>query len=539
MMCSKLLRQGAKHGPVYRLLDRFFHGMTTGYKALLQASLGLRPLVVIVALGVASASYLLFSSLKSELAPVEDRGVVLGIGSAPEGSTIHYTTRYGQQLEQIFSRIPEVQSYIMVAGLPEVTRFISFARLKDWDERERSQLEIVAELFPVLSRIPGATIFPVNPPPFGQRSSSRPVQFVIQTSGTYDELQQHVDLMLDRARENPALVNVDTDLTLNKPQFEVRVNRDKILDSGLQVEAVGRTLESLLGGRQVTRFDRDGEQYDVVVQLAEADRSTPTDLSSIYVRSRDGAMIQLSNLVRVRETVAPKELNRFNQLRSAEVTANVAPGYSLGEALDFLDRSARELLPDDVQTTYAGQSREFKESGSSLYFVFILALLFIYLVLSAQFESFVDPLVIMLTVPLSMTGALLALYLTGGSLNVYSQIGLVTLVGLITKHGILIVEFANQLRERGLAIREAVVEAAVLRLRPILMTTGAMVLGAIPLALAEGAGAEGRQQIGWVVVGGMTLGTLLTLFVVPTAYLLLAHRGRAAEEESAQPQPAE
>jgi multidrug efflux pump len=260
----------------------------------------------------------------------------------------------------------------------------------------------------------------------------------------------------------------------------------------------------------------------VIVKLKDQDRSKPTDLTSIFVRSRTGQLVQLSNLVTVTEGVAPKELNRFNRLRSVMISANVSPGFTLGEALNFMDQTAKEVLDNTAKTALDGQSREFKESGSTLYVTFVLALLFIYLVLAAQFESFISPFVIMLTVPLAMTGALLALFLTAGTLNVYSQIGLVMLVGLITKHGILIVEFANQLQERGMQLKEAVIESATLRLRPILMTTAAMVLGALPLAYSVGAGAESRRAIGWVIVGGLLLGTFLTLFVIPTAYTLLA-----------------
>jgi multidrug efflux pump len=288
------------------------------------------------------------------------------------------------------------------------------------------------------------------------------------------------------------------------------------------VRTIGTTLESFLGGRKVTRFNLNGEQYDVIVQVAPDDRRTPGDLQDIYVRGRGNTMIQLSNIVRAEETVAPKELNRFNQFRAATISANLAPGYAIGEALDHMEETALRVLPDTARFDYSGISREFKQSGASLYFIFVLALGFIFLVLAAQFESFVDPLVIMFTVPLSITGALLALYLTGNTLNIYSQIGLVTLIGLITKHGILIVQFANRLQDEGKSVREAVVEAASLRLRPILMTTGAMIAGAIPLAIAGGAGAESRHAIGWVIVGGMSLGTILTLFVVPTAYTLLA-----------------
>jgi multidrug efflux pump len=289
----------------------------------------------------------------------------------------------------------------------------------------------------------------------------------------------------------------------------------------------------MLGGRQVTRFKQNGKQYDVMVQVADVERTDPDDLSKIYVRGANGQMIQLSNLVDLRESVAPRELGRMNQMRSADITANVAPGYSQGEALLALEEAARRVLPQSVGIDYIGQAREFKQASGDIYFTFVLALLFIYLVLAAQFESFIDPFIIMLTVPLSMTGALLALKYGGGTMNIYSQVGLVTLVGLITKNGILIVEFSNQLQEQGRSRLEAVIEASALRLRPILMTTGAMVLGAVPLATAMGAGAESRNQIGLVIVGGLLLGTLLTLFVVPTAYTLLA-RERNTEAKPAE-----
>jgi multidrug efflux pump len=271
----------------------------------------------------------------------------------------------------------------------------------------------------------------------------------------------------------------------------------------------------------VTRFKKDGEQYDVIVQVAPRDRSRPNDISDIYVRGRDGTMVQLSNVVTVLEGVSPQSLNHFQRLRAVTITAQVAPGYALGDALKMMDETARRVLPQGALTDLNGVSREFRDSQGSIYLTFVLALVFIYLVLAAQFESFADPFVIMLSVPLSMTGALFALWAAGGTWNIYSQIGVVTLVGLITKHGILIVEFANQLQERGEALFDAVRDAAVLRLRPILMTTGAMVLGAVPLAMSHGAGAESRVQIGWVIVGGMTFGTLLTLFVVPTMYTLM------------------
>ncbi|HNW77907.1 MAG TPA: efflux RND transporter permease subunit, partial [Candidatus Competibacteraceae bacterium] len=381
--------------------------------------------------------------------------------------------------------------------------------------------------------LPGVLAFPINPPSLGQSFRNPAVQFVIQAS-SYAELQKKVDQVLAKARQYPGMANLDTDLRLNKPQLSVVLKRDKIAAVGADVQEIGQTLETLLGGRQITRFKRDGQQYDVIVQLKEQDRERPTDLTAIFVRGREGQLVQLANLIDVRETVAPKELNHFNRQRAAVISANVTPGYTLGEALSFMDQTVTEVLGADASTALDGQSREFRESGASLYVTFVLALLFIYLVLAAQFESFIAPLIIMLTVPLAVTGALLALFLTGGTLNVYSQIGLVMLVGLITKNGILIVEFANQLRESGLERGAAVVEAATLRLRPILMTTLATILGAIPLALAVGAGAESRQQIGWVIVGGLLLGTLLTLSVVPVAYTLLARKVHHSPEQMAE-----
>jgi len=399
-------------------------------------------------------------------------------------------------------------------------------------------MDVQRELAPKLFALPGVMAFPILPQSLGQSPRAKPVEVVIVSSSSYEDLEKVVDRVVAQAQKNPNLLNLETDLKLNKPEIKVQVERNRAADAGVQVDAVGRALETMLGGRQVTRFKQAGEQYDVIVQMVPADRSNPEDISNIFVRGRNDAMVPLSSLVTSRVTVAPRELNHFGQRRSATITANLAPGYSLGEALGYMEGIVRQELAPGSALDYNGISREFRVSASGLYFTFLLALGFIYLVLSAQFESFRDPFIIMLTVPLSMTGALAALYLTGSTLNVYSQIGLVTLVGLITKHGILIVEFSNQMQAQGKAVREAVVEAAVLRLRPILMTTGAMVLGALPLALAHGAGAESRRPIGWVIVGGMLLGTALTLFVVPTVYTLLARRGRGPEQAVREVEPA-
>ncbi len=524
MMCSQLLRHEPRHGPIYNAIERFLNGMSNGYRRVLTQALKLRWLVMLVFALVAGSSVVLLGQLKTELAPIEDRGRVVGIFSGPEGATMDYMSRYGREIEAIYAALPEVDRYLVIAGTPTVSQGISFVGFRDWAERERSAGEIAADLGAKLRAVPGVNAFPVMPAAFGQSSRSRPLSFVVTTSESYDELARHTERLLDAMRQNPGFISPDTDLKLTLPELAVEVDRDRAADLGVAVEVIGRTLETMLGGRQVTRYKQDAEQYDVIVQVDAASRADPRDIRDIYVRARSGDMVPLANVVKVSETIAPRELNHFGQRRSVIISASLAPDFALGEALKWMDQAAARTLPPGYATDYDGQSREFLSSSASLAVVFMLGLAFIYLVLAAQFESFRDPFIIMLTVPLSMTGALGALWLTGGTLNVYSQIGLLTLVGLITKHGILIVEFANQLREQGRERLDAVIEASVLRLRPILMTTGAMVLGSVPLALATGAGAESRQQIGWVIVGGLLLGTFFTLFVVPTVYTLVARR---------------
>ena len=527
MMCSRLLVAHGAENALARVARRGLEAVERGYARLLELVLArswlLLPLVGLV-LGGGLA---LRDRTPSELAPAEDRGYIRASVRGPEGATIEWTTRNLGQIEPITAAIPEVASTFVIAGVPEVTRGIVVVRLKPWEERARGQQAVLAELRPLLGRIPGVVAAPSSPPSLGQDSRSPPVQLVIQTSGSYAELAEVTDRFVRAVEDWPGVTDVTGELTLAMPQLEVELDRQKIADLGLGVDTVGRTLESFLAGRTVTRFNRNAEQYDVVVQVGDEDRREPDDLSAIYVRGRGGEMVQLSNLVGLRETVAARELNRHNQLRAATVYAALAPDTALGDALDHFEAVAREVLPDHFRYDFSGPSRELKQAGSSILLIFGLALAFIYLLLAAQFESFVAPLLIMVTVPLSMAGAFLAIHLTGGTLNVYSQIGLVTLIGLITKHGILIVEFANKAMDQGASRRAAALQAAELRLRPILMTTAAMVLGAVPLALAEGAGAESRQQIGWVIVGGMTLGTLLTLFVLPALYAALPERRRS------------
>jgi len=532
MMASKLLRHETQHGKFYEFGERMLVGLGRGYQATLRRVIGLRWLVVAVVVALFAGIFGLKTMLKPELAPNEDQGLVIGFASAPEGATIDYTDTYAKQMETILTGIPEKDRVFVIIGFGTVTSAIGFVGLKDWSERERSAQAIAGSLFPQFMGVAGLMAFPITPQPLGQGGFGQPVSFVVQTSGTWEDLDGVVRKLVAKMAENPQLTSPDSDLKLDKPQLRVDMNRDKIAAVGSNVAAVGRTLETMLGGRNVTRFKRGSEQYNVIVQIADDARRTPEDLGNVFVRAGDGSMVQLDNLANVTETVAAKELNHFNKLRAATISAGLAPGYSQGQALAWMEQALQDVAPGTLYDL-GGQSREFKESSSDFTLMLLLALAFIYLVLAAQFESFIDPLVILVSVPLAVFGAFACLVLLNigsdfglwhitGSWNIYTQIGVVTLVGLISKHGILIVEFANQLQAQGRSKLEAVVEAATLRLRPILMTTGAMVLGSIPLAIATGAGAEARHQIGWVVVGGMSFGTLMTLFVVPVVYLLLA-----------------
>ena len=540
MMCSKLLKHSERRNIFARIVEGTLGGLERGYRASLSFALKLRWLVLFIGLGVGVAGGWLFTQMKSELSPTEDRGTIIINGSAPEGASFGYTQRYASQVEALLAEVPELRSYLMIVGPSEVTRFLSFARLKDWSEREVSQQQMTQSLLPKLRKVAGVQAFASNPGSLGTRGFGKPFQFVIQSSASYEEINALANQLVERLKDNPGLADIDTDMRLNKPEVEVEIDRNRVADLGLDISVIGRTLETLLGGRNVSTFQIGSEQYDVTVALPPEERTSPDTLNRIFVRGKDGQMVQLSNIVSARVTVAPRDLRRFNQLRAITIEANLAPGYTLGEAIAAVNQAAAEVLPQDTLTDLTGQAREFRDASSNLALVFLMALAFIYLVLAAQFESFRDPVMIMVSVPLSMTGALLALWLTGGTLNVYSQIGLVTLIGLITKHGILIVDFANKLQQEGVERTAAIIEASRLRLRPILMTTAAMVLGAIPLAIATGAGAESRQQIGWVIVGGMSLGTLLTLFVVPCVYAVMGWRPRKMQGDAVmRPQAAE
>ena len=533
MLSSQILRplHGTGTGWASRSFDAFFEKLNDYYNRLLQWSLAHRKLVVGSGIVLLFLAYGIFRILPSELVPTEDRGVAFGIVIAPEGATLEYTDSYVRQIEKRLLALPELQGLFTATGLSSggpgsVTNSFMFLNLKPRAERQKSQQQIVQELFPQLFAIPGVLAFVINPPSLGARFNSSPVEYVLQADN-YDDLNKVVNQLMGEASKLGYLVNLDTDLRLNKPQLDIDIDRERASGLGLSVNEIGSTLETLLGGRAVTNFKRGTKQYDVILQMRPESRSTPDVIPNIYIRGSAG-LVQLATVVKVKKTVAPKELNHYNRVRSATITASLLPGVSLGKALDDLDAITQDKLSANIKHEYAGQSLEYKTSSSALYFMFLLAVVFIYLVLAAQFESFVHPFTILLSVPLAVFGALLTLFIFSQTLNIYSQIGLVMLIGLVTKNSILIVEFANQQRLRGLDLIAAVVEAATIRLRPILMTSFATIFGILPIAIGLGAGAESRRPLGLVVVGGMFFSTFLTLVIVPVVYTMLARSDEKA-----------
>ena len=531
-LCSLMLRRSKpKDNWANRSFDAFFNGLDRAYAGSLAFSLRHRGLVLLGALVLVAATGWFWRQLPRELVPTEDRGAGFGIVIAPEGATLDYTDSYMRQVESVLLALPERKGLFCATGLGfggpgRVTNGFLFLALKPRDQRERSQQEIVASLFPRLMAIPGVLAFVINPPSLGGRGTSSPISYVLKADD-YEKLSGAVQAVMGKAQGLGYLLNLDSDLRLNKPQLDISIERDRAAALGVSVSDIGATLESYLGGRVVGDFKRGSKQYDVIAQMRPDSRSTPDVIREVYLRSASGELVQLANLVHVEETAAPKELNHYNRVRSATISANLPPGVDLGSALDALDGIAAEVLPPGVQHELSGQSREYRETSGSLTFMFMLAIVFIFLVLAAQFESFVHPFVILFSVPLAVVGAIASLFLLRQSMNIYSQIGLVMLIGLVTKNAILIVEFSNQLRTRGLSVLEAVQEAARIRLRPILMTSLSTVFGILPIAIGLGAGAESRRPLGIAIVGGVLFSTFLTLLVVPVVYSLLARFTRA------------
>ncbi|MCY1518497.1 Efflux pump membrane transporter BepE [compost metagenome] len=525
MMCSRLLRHDENPSGLAHRLDLIFEGLKRRYQRLLHATLDSRPVVLLFALivMVLIPLMLLPQFVKRELAPEEDQGIVFLMSNSPQTANLDYLNRFTAQFEEVFKRFPEYYSSFQINGYNGVQSGIGGMLLKPWDERERSQMELLFAVQAELDKIPGLQIFGFNLPSLPGTGEGLPFQFVINTANDYQSLLQVAERVKKRAEQSGKFAFMDLDLAFDKPELVVDIDRAKAAQMGVSMQDLGIALASLLGEGEINRFTIDGRSYKVIAQVERQYRDNPGWLGSYYVKSESGQLVSLATLVQVREHARPRQLNQFQQLNAATISG--MPMVSMGEAIDTVRQIAEEEAPRGFTFDYAGASRQYVQEGSALMLTFGLALAVIFLVLAAQFESFRDPLVIMVTVPLSICGAVVPLFLGLSSLNIYTQVGLVTLIGLISKHGILIVEFANQLRrERGLPVREAIEEAAAIRLRPVLMTTAAMVLGVIPLLLASGAGAVSRFDIGIVIATGMSVGTLFTLFVLPCVYTLLAKK---------------
>ena len=516
------------------------------YRALLVRAIGMPLVVIALAVAVTAGAWPLYGELPRELTPPEDRGVAFVPLTSPQGSTLEHTDAAARQVEKIVEPLQasgEVRSvFVFTGSWGRPYRSFVVLRLAPWDERQRGVAEIIADIAPRMGEVTIARGYPVTPAGLGLRGSSTPVRIVIG-GPDFEAVKEWAAAMLAAAEENPGLVNPELDFEQNLPQLDIRLDRQRADDLGISVDIIAATLQTMLASREVTTFVSAGREYPVLLQAESSDRRTPSDIANIFVRAGDGAtLVPLGALVSMDENAAAPSLRRFDRLPSIQLSAALAPGYDLGTALSSLEQAAAERLPPEAKLGYDGQSRTFKDTSAGAGLVFALALLIVFLVLAGQFESFVHPLVIMLTVPTGIAGAVYAMALGGLSLNVYSQIGVILLIGLMSKNGILIVEFANQLRDEGHSVRDAVIEASVLRLRPIVMTVVSTILGAMPLVLASGAGAESRIAIGTVIVAGLSLSSALMLVVTPVLYDLMARfthpRGaieKALERELAPP----
>ena len=521
MMCAKLLRHEEHPSGLAHRLDQIFDALKQRYQRALHSTLETRPVVLVFAAIVLCLIPVLLSFSQSELAPEEDQGVVFMMTQSPQPTNLEYLNAYTDQFIEIFKSFPEYYSSFQINGFNGVQAGIGGFMLKPWDQRERSQMELLPEVQAKLNAIPGLQIFGFNLPSLPGTGEGLPFQFVINTPNDYESLLQVAKRVKARAQESGKFAFLDIDLAFDKPEVVVDIDREKAAQMGVSMQDLGGTLAVLLGEGEINRFTIDGRSYKVIAQVERAYRDNPGWLDSYYVRSESGRMLPLSTLITVSDRARPTKLNQFQQLNSVIIQG--FPIVSMGDAIDTVTQITTEEAPRGYSYDYAAASRQYVQEGSALFVTFALALAIIFLVLAAQFESFRDPLVILVTVPLSICGALIPIFLGISSMNIYTQVGLVTLIGLISKHGILMVEFANQLRrEQGLAVREAIEQASAIRLRPVLMTTAAMVFGMVPLIFASGAGAVSRFDIGLVIATGMSVGTAFTLFVLPSMYTLLA-----------------
>jgi len=540
-MLSGRMLKGKSTGWFYRVTEPFFERVTHGYRSSLETFMRHRWLAFPIMAAAGALIYLAGSTLQSELAPLEDKGRIRVSATAQEGATYSYTSNVMTDLvRMVADSVPEHEGLIEIIGGGGGSVNSGFINLvlkskEERGEKGRSQQQIAEALNRRLAGISAARVSTSQEPTIGDRRAGLPVQFVLQTS-SLDNLREALPKFMAEAQKDPTFQFVDVNLKFNRPELRVDIDREKAEASGVSALDVAQTLQLALSEGRIGYFVRDGKQYQVIGQIDQAQRSSPLDLRSIFVRSRSGELIQLDNLVTMREESSPPQLFRYNRSVSATVSANLAQGKTVGDGIDAMRAIAARTLDASFTTDLAGSSRDFAESSSTILFAFMLALLLVYLILAAQFESFRDPFIILLTVPLALAGAVLSLWYFGQTLNIFSQIGIIMLVGLVTKNGILIVEFGNQRKEQGRKVRDAVIDAAEARFRPILMTTLATTLGALPIALALGAGAQSRVSMGIVIIGGLLLSAGLTLYVIPAVYSYLSREHVPQPELETEPE---
>jgi len=521
MLSSKFLKEETNKKGFAYFLDKQFDGLRTLYSKILKVVLDSKPVVVFVIIVVLTSAYFLFITSKSELAPTEDQGVIFVQGTGAPTTTLNDLEHSAKQIEQIYKTFPELQQYFMALGFGSSNNaLISGFMLKPWNERKKTQMEILPYLQEKLNTVPGLQIV-AFPLPSLPGSQGLPVQFVITTTSGYKQLYQVSNELIAQAMKSGLFAYMDSDLKYDQPQIDISIDRSKALSMGINMQTLGNSLSTLLSENYINWFSMQGYSYKVIPQVLDKYRFDQNSLKNYYIAASNGQLVPLSSIITIKTTTVPEALNRFNQQNSATISATMKPGVTLGQALSYLENLSKKIFPHGYTYNFSGQSRQFVQEGSSMLITFIFALVIIYLVLAALFESFVDPLIILISVPMSITGALIFLSLGFATVNIYTEVGLVTLIGLVSKHGILIVKFANDLQDQGISKRQAIEQAAQIRLRPILMTTAAMVFGVVPLLLATGAGAVSRFDIGLVIASGLGIGTFLTIFIVPTVYLLI------------------
>jgi len=536
MMCSKLLKPDTGKKGFTHWLDSRFERLRSWYVHLLHGTLNYRPVVVVFGIIVLLVCIPFLQFSKSELAPDEDQGVILAASSAAPNANIDQTSQYAAQVVKTFQAFPETQHIFQIVGLGSANSMFTGMVLKPWSQRPLTAMEMLPKVTAEINSIAGLQSFAFLRPPLPGGGSGPKVQFVIKSTDDPLRISEVANELAGEAMQSGLFYFAQSDLKFDQRQINLKIDRDKAADLGINMRQVAGDVGSMLGGGYVNFFDIQGRSYKVIPQVQRVDRLNPDQVLNYYVGTGSGQLVPLSSFASLESIVQPQALKRFQQLNSATISAVPAFGVTLGQALDWFKTKADTTFPSGYQVDYAGQSRQYIQEGSALLVTFGFAVIIIFLVLAAQFESFRDPFVVMLTVPLAISGALVFIFLGFASLNIYTEVGLITLVGLITKHGILIVQFANQLQEEGVEKREAIERACGVRLRPILMTTAAMVLGVMPLVLATGAGAASRYSMGLVITTGMSIGTLFTLFVIPTAYMLIApNLGKAESDPSAAP----